>query len=979
MRGINLIDLKTTFEVIGEDFTEFDWNDFLDERNKIILQTEDFPRRGIRPYRSSVFVSALEANNHQWASWATVSAKMDAFRQHLNSFHTITDDDSYLQDDSKIANLISDVGALNSYLGAEKIFELKPMLVVIFGHESKGKTSLLDEYLGQPGMSFTAADQGTICPVAYHVKKARPSIALPDRFNGTVYYWNTDIESSDPNLALTASDFKDKMRAHMTALKARAGGQNTATEEVLNCAIYSQNARFEGIILDLPGWRDSITPTEPDAENKLKVRQISFDTLVRAVSKSHEASIFLCVESVSDDASRKSLSFKDVTDYFSANYKDLLNPLLKRTIIVLNQFNRCFDYNSTSDTLEWRRSTNIEALENNLKEILSQTEKFPTFYPPTLVGFDYNQQQLPYSRNKDVYDIALDTGARINLNKIYPKISVGLKTIHSIILNSRRQSIGEMVEKTKESIWRHQNVLSRSAGASPAVYEEDVFEAVKEGFDRFITFVGAYSNGKNKKTGKTIENVRFPFSSNNASEDIARNFAYALYNEDQGISVVKKLKQSKFSVGGKVVTVDNEEEITNHLVEFLKQTESFLHSGCNTKDGKRVAKDMLALIAALLQSIQLEAFDSEIANRVQCDDDIVEKSNFLKGIQTVVINDFRSLSEFIVGFLEDTLKWFFDSLVDVVLLLERVEDDEDQGDSALTVLDRDYSALVLRSRLKLAYQAWVGDFMRDMKTDIRHSRTHDPLQQFVMFKSQLESVSEFSFIDPDVLQLPLEADSNEDKAKCFQTILSNANDLNTKLKSSTPPANGNQLMAVLFGEMIDYSGMFSAANKELYRMPNHNGQYSRLFFNSLKSKSWGHIIMELKRIIPFFDPTINTSDHYIKSLEKKLNAFVFNRVAYPMLLDINDSGVRIRSKKTTMAHWSNNQVVLEAADGKEQDIVLVQMYNWTESQRQAVVPRPERIILEELEKFFPQGKDPLSFNRKNAGVRFGRRQPVVEE
>ena len=131
-----------------------------------------------------------------------------------------------------------------------------------------------------------------------------------------------------------------------------------------------------------------------------------------------------------------------------------------------------------------------------------------------------------------------------------------------------------------------------------------------------------------------------------------------------------------------------------------------------------------------------------------------------------------------------------------------------------------------------------------------------------------------------------------------------------------------------------------------------------LMFNSLKSRSWMHIPIELMRIIVFFDSKEYSSDYYKDNLTRKLHSFVYNQVAKPMLLSVERaplSGGRITSKSEES--WADSMYVLNVTNSAEQDKVLAEMYRWSESTAQQQSSPPEQKILNILKRKTPKAKN----------------------
>ena len=127
------------------------------------------------------------------------------------------------------------------------------------------------------------------------------------------------------------------------------------------------------------------------------------------------------MEVISDDASRKARSIKDVTNYFETNHPELLGPLLKRTIVVMNHYNKLFTYKPPSK-LEWLSSNNNDGLHSCLDELFQYlTLKYALSHPPFLIGFDYNKKQNTLGEDKVGYEREMRIGAQTTCDLTYSR------------------------------------------------------------------------------------------------------------------------------------------------------------------------------------------------------------------------------------------------------------------------------------------------------------------------------------------------------------------------------------------------------------------------------------------------------------------------------------------------------------------------------------------------------------------------------
>ena len=116
---------------------------------------------------------------------------------------------------------------------------------------------------------------------------------------------------------------------------------------------------------------------------------------------------------------------------------------------------------------------------------------------------------------------------------LFAKLSVGLSQIHSIVLLSRKKIIKELIAQMKDSIRHHYQLLQDSIGSTVSIDEADVFNAVHQGFERFLSVVYYYANGVNFISARDINYLRFPYQSDDFTQEIATRFVDALYYVDE--------------------------------------------------------------------------------------------------------------------------------------------------------------------------------------------------------------------------------------------------------------------------------------------------------------------------------------------------------------------------------------------------------------------------------------------------------------
>lgn len=165
----------------------------------------------------------------------------------------------------------------------------------------------------------------------------------------------------------------------------------------------------------------------------------------------------------------------------------------------------------------------------------------------------------------------------------------------------------------------------------------------------------------------------------------------------------------------------------------------------------------------------------------------------------------------------------------------------------------------------------------------------------------------------------------------------------------------DDVIRILFGENLEYGQRFSKVYNERYNFEDYTASYVHLFFNSLKARAWGHIILEMKRIFVRFDTEEYSHDQYKEYLRRKLTGFVFNEVMRPMSTDLNKTPPDPRSSAVKKDYWSQHLMVL-TVDADEQDAVLSKMYHWNDASLKGTLSAEFKLfeVLNEVKKESPR-------------------------
>ena len=170
------------------------------------------------------------------------------------------------------------------------------MLIILFGIQSKGKSSLIDFLIGCD-VSYKKAGEGTKQPVHFHVYKSTgPS---------TVLYWGFDALPPAGTPGLNQAEFRKKMESYMDTA--------VMSSTPLHVVVSTPNPIFEGTLVDCPGWLQGgllVTP-EPPAK-----KAITMDILETAALSAHDLSVFIAVESVSTSSADFTSLVQEMNAYF---------------------------------------------------------------------------------------------------------------------------------------------------------------------------------------------------------------------------------------------------------------------------------------------------------------------------------------------------------------------------------------------------------------------------------------------------------------------------------------------------------------------------------------------------------------------------------------------------------------------------------------------------------------------------------------
>jgi len=134
------------------------------------------------------------------------------------------------------------------------------MCIIICGHESAGKTSMIECIIGRR-IGYSAAGRATCCPVIYFFEK---------KVGSNVYHMGGSAQEMGGAPARPIDQLPDAVKNHMEAIKLTPRG---VSEKPLYVKVVSEDIVYSGVVVDCPG-----TLIQPDGADPSK-RQSEKDFL----------------------------------------------------------------------------------------------------------------------------------------------------------------------------------------------------------------------------------------------------------------------------------------------------------------------------------------------------------------------------------------------------------------------------------------------------------------------------------------------------------------------------------------------------------------------------------------------------------------------------------------------------------------------------------------------------------------------------
>eukprot|EP00595_Chromulina_sp_UTEXLB2642_P001480 CAMPEP_0196765100 /NCGR_PEP_ID=MMETSP1095-20130614/7592_1 /TAXON_ID=96789 ORGANISM="Chromulina nebulosa, Strain UTEXLB2642" /NCGR_SAMPLE_ID=MMETSP1095 /ASSEMBLY_ACC=CAM_ASM_000446 /LENGTH=468 /DNA_ID=CAMNT_0042122497 /DNA_START=241 /DNA_END=1644 /DNA_ORIENTATION=+ len=438
-----------------------------------------------------------------------------------------------------------------------------------------------------------------------------------------------------------------------------------------------------------------------------------------------------------------------------------------------------------------------------------------------------------------------------------------------------------------------------------AFFKVDIFDAVRVGHNRFLEMLLTYArmyHGPQKGSANFIsipkdeapniaEYLMRPLAdgSNRDIFNVFGNAKYKIRNMDleKDYNKIKEAFQSAFDDYGKNVIRPEITRAGIHEVQTL----------------------IIRIISEVL-SIQLDQLDCERCLRQDTNaQDITIERNPKVAIERQVMEDFLSLAGLILTYLRDTLHWFFEKVIDAVLLLDRVEIKESMG---INILDVDGSVTQYRHRISMAFKSWINEIIRSISIELTQGNANDIFDTFSYALASVATLSSLKIFE----KIDLTAHNSNFKMLLETTQKFASEDL---LKLGKNPDDVNMhIIQSLFDQKPNFNYMFHDNDYK----DNVNVDYGKKFFSHLMHNLCMKIYTALQTKIQYFANDDKKSPH---TLRNKMMAFVFHNVGSPELCLVDETS---NEKYGFGELHSTVNFTLPPSKERTQDDLLRYMYRW---------------------------------------------------
>jgi len=539
------------------------------------------------------------------------------------------------------------------------------------GRGSKGKSTTISTFIGHD-VTFAATGESTKLLIEYYIH------SIPA--NEQPRFYIDAMDDSDPATQLAdAADMKRIVTDRNLALPTI-----DATVPPLRCAIYTNQANFYGLLIDTPGIR-ATTAAGSAVNNDSAV----CDMIETVLNTSSDESTFIINEAISTTFGANATSFEPIAE--EMKNRGLLLGFLQRSVVIVNQANFC-------ETLQ---PAQIPAFQQCVEELLAVINSYcldagVSPLKPIFVGLQViNSVPAPWSAAED-HRIAGIVAPLIQ--PFSNSVSLGgLGKLRTILLDRQMIAASTLLTKVKRSV---KEFYIRNNKSSRSQELPLIFTALKNAEDRLFRMLETYMSSKDPDTSST---AKYFISIDHDEEPQLHTYLARLFDQD-----LRLLHRSKYSINGTIITDKNIEQLLNDSIDLLDPNCELRREPLN-RNGCDEVQQIAIKIAAFFVSIELAEFDEVrfSQQKTRAIDVALMGSNFKSGVDGIMVDDIRTITEVVFEYLTDTLKWLFPKIIDASLLLEKLFPPNPQA----TALDYVNSLLEVRHRAKEAVNFLTAEIL----------------------------------------------------------------------------------------------------------------------------------------------------------------------------------------------------------------------------------------------------------------------------
>ena len=706
------------------------------------------------------------------------------------------------------------------------------------------------------------------------------------------------------------------------------------TEELLEIRVFRPDETgFIGTLYDTIGYPQKISAdsADPETAKRLQLRNVVFDLLRDIINDSADSSTFFCCEEMSSDTSKDFYSIKDLYEHFQSD-PETLEKVLRKTQILITKGNTLFRENVPALMLNPTKQQ-LEAIENNINKLFKQIHNAKNFAKikdkldldtPILVSVDINKV-LPGSSNKLDFDRQMKNMCAMRFPKIASQLDYGVTKVYDLLSKRRSAALDDYIGSANGFLKNVLKTLSNKneSFSSPKQsllakgnyrVENHVHRCASRSYLRFMKSLRVYAK---RRVSEDVTHSRYVA----LLPDDEPRFATFIAQHINGKNLLSIFNKAKYTINSVVIDED-EDSINSTIAQMWERQEGAPLEG---RSGLHEIDILCQKVCAILLSIDLEMFDKSQAEATKYNPgNTVRRSYTQESIERCVMTDFRAISDRIILFISQYLKWFFKNVVDATLVVERNIPREDQD--RLNLFDYDYATLKFRSKVNMAFEQWIDNVSDVLKSFAAQANTLSTEKIKNFYANALDILHDQSEIDEYITNPSNLTSKVADKLSRLFKVKSKSqvNSMTTPSSQDILLETSQSILKSFFGEEINVAKVFTEDDDQ---HEEKSLKYARKFFNDLKLRFIFTINHELTSKFQNFAEEQSNS---ILNLPAIIRGFVFFPVIIPLFLGVHETPADC---KIDEFEWDFDKrkavpIIKYFSDDDAHNQYLIDLYDW---------------------------------------------------